>query len=337
MNKKRTIVFRADGNSEIGLGHVVRCIALCQMLQEIFHLKFAIQNPSVSIQHMLHAAVAEIISLPETKNYMEDVMYFLPAISKEDIVVIDGYTFDATYQKAIKQVCHKLVYIDDLVSGYQPADMIINHNGLVQAADYDTAAGAAFLLGTGYALVRKAFFDNRERYLTEHQTKNAVLINLGGADPDNISLRILNALVSAKTNYHITLIIGAANKNGEAFEPFQASTDVIIKKSLSADEMINEIKKCTVAIVSCSTIAYEVSILNKPFIGILTADNQKSNAVFFEKNNVAIAVLDKNSSESALLKHLEYNAEKWNKTLNHQKLFFDGKTIERFQQAFLNI
>jgi UDP-2,4-diacetamido-2,4,6-trideoxy-beta-L-altropyranose hydrolase len=338
MNRKATIVFRADGNSEIGLGHVMRCVALCEMLQDVFYVKFAIQNPSAPILQLLQSAVSEVIPLPETKNHREDAAHFLTVLSKEDIVVLDGYAFDAAYQKAIKQQCRSLVYIDDLVSGHQYADVLINHNGLVQAADYDASAGTTFLLGTGYALVRKVFFDKRTANKDAgNKIKKTILINLGGADPDNISLKIVHALLAVQANYSITLILGAANKNGESFKPFQASPDVIIKRSLSAEEMIDEINSCTVAIVSCSTIAYEVCILNKPFIGVLTAANQASNAAFFKKNNLSLDVLDKNVEESVLVKSLEFNAGKWDETLNQQKLFFDGKTAERFQQAFKKI
>ncbi|HSY60889.1 MAG TPA: UDP-2,4-diacetamido-2,4,6-trideoxy-beta-L-altropyranose hydrolase [Cytophaga sp.] len=339
MNKKRTIVFRADGNSEIGLGHVMRCIALCEMLKELFQLKFAIQNPSAAIQNILNTSVSDVIALPETFNYTQDANNFLSVISKEDLIVLDGYYFDAHYQKKIKVHCSKLIYIDDLVSGHQYADVIINHNGLVQAADYDAEAGTTFLLGTQYALVRKEFFDAKTDLINgiKNNSSISVLINLGGADPENVSLSILNTLLSKKDLYSITLIIGAANKNTETFKAFNAAANVHIKKGLSADEMIDEINRCTVAIVSCSTIAYEVSILNKPFVGVLTASNQQSNAAFFEKNKLALAIFDTKFTATALLKCIEIDAVKWNETLQNQRLFFDGKTIERFQQAFLTI
>ena len=53
MNNKKTIVFRADGNSQIGLGHIMRCLALCEILSQDFFLKFAIQNPSNEVYKIL--------------------------------------------------------------------------------------------------------------------------------------------------------------------------------------------------------------------------------------------------------------------------------------------
>jgi UDP-2,4-diacetamido-2,4,6-trideoxy-beta-L-altropyranose hydrolase len=45
MQEKSRIVLRADGNSRIGLGRVIRSLALAQMLDEVFECVFAIQEP----------------------------------------------------------------------------------------------------------------------------------------------------------------------------------------------------------------------------------------------------------------------------------------------------
>lgn len=339
MNQKKTIVFRADGNSEIGLGHVMRCIALCEMLNGFFQLKFAIQNPSVAIQQLIQGSFSEVLILPETSNYTKDANNLISILSKNDLVVLDGYAFDANYQTIVKSQCHKLIYIDDLVSGHQYADLIINHNGLVQEADYDAGPNTTFLLGTQYALVRKEFFESKKilgRNIDD-TTTISVVINMGGADHENISLAILKTLRAKQDLYKITLIIGSANKNVESFESFLSAENLSINMGLSANEMVDVIQACDVAIVSCSTIAYEVSILNKPFVGILTASNQESNAVFFEQNKLALAVLDTKFTAEDLLKSIEYIDAKWNEILHNQMNFFDGKTIERFQHAFLRI
>ena len=46
---KRKAVFRTDGNDKIGLGHIVRCCALADMLKGEFDNYFYVRSPSREI------------------------------------------------------------------------------------------------------------------------------------------------------------------------------------------------------------------------------------------------------------------------------------------------
>jgi UDP-2,4-diacetamido-2,4,6-trideoxy-beta-L-altropyranose hydrolase len=338
MNNKKTIVFRADGNSQIGLGHIMRCLALCEILSQDFFIKFAIQNPSNEVYEILSKNVNVIINLGETADYNSDFVLFSSYITNDDIVVLDGYFFDEEYQKRIKLQCRKLVFIDDLVKGHQYADVVINHNGLVNISDYEAEKYTQFFLGTKYALLRKEFFNKDYKKQDIHSiNKGHIFINLGGADPNNIALRIVNTLMNNDHSLTITLILGIANTNLQSYEPFNEQGKLIIKKGLSAEQMVEEIRNCDLAIVSCSTISYEVATLNKPFVGIVTAENQKSNAIFFKKNDVAVAILEKNFSDSELLDCFSTNVETLQKTLERQQYFFDNNVFDRIKSIFINL
>ncbi|MDB5222992.1 MAG: Spore coat polysaccharide biosynthesis protein predicted glycosyltransferase, partial [Chitinophagaceae bacterium] len=47
---KSHILFRADGNSKIGLGHVYRCLAIAERLSEHFNCYFAIRQQSSELK-----------------------------------------------------------------------------------------------------------------------------------------------------------------------------------------------------------------------------------------------------------------------------------------------
>lgn len=331
----KTVIFRADGNSQIGLGHVMRCLAMAEMIIDNFTIKFAIQNPSENVIKLLSVNRISVISLPETIDYQKDLVNFLTVVSKDDIVVLDGYYFTENYQKILKNYCKSLVYIDDLHAWHQYADIIINHSGSARKSDYSSEPYTEFLLGTQYALLRKEFFQTQLPDCIPDKLTN-ILINLGGADPENLSHRIVEILLKSKPALKLVLILGGANKHVAAFSHFQTET-LQIKQNLSADEMIAEILACDLAIVSCSTVSYEVAIINKPFLGILTADNQMSLRDFYHKNNIALSVLEKNFEEDALLKVLEKSKEEISLTLKNQQTFFDKKTKDRISACFNNL
>ena len=65
MNK---LIFRADGNAQIGLGHVMRCLALADMLQGGFSMQFALVTPSIEVRALIEKAGIAIIRAPNSRH-----------------------------------------------------------------------------------------------------------------------------------------------------------------------------------------------------------------------------------------------------------------------------
>src|SRR5687767_10542252 len=101
------IYFRTDGNLNLGLGHITRCLALGQMLRHNFSITFFIKQPSTSVYEMVRREKFNILSI----NDEED---FFNILIGNEIVVLDGYHFDTTYQRKIKASGALLVCIDDV-------------------------------------------------------------------------------------------------------------------------------------------------------------------------------------------------------------------------------
>ena len=89
--QKKKIIFRADGNSQIGLGHVMRCLALGEMLKNNFDLFFAIQEPSLPIIQLLENESFKIAELPKTLDFKVDSENLMLLLDGSEIVVLDGY------------------------------------------------------------------------------------------------------------------------------------------------------------------------------------------------------------------------------------------------------
>ena len=69
MHKPR-VVFKADGNKDIGLGHIYRCIALAQMLKSEFEVAFLSGNSDGEVLNLLKD-IFLIIKYDETNNCSE--------------------------------------------------------------------------------------------------------------------------------------------------------------------------------------------------------------------------------------------------------------------------
>src|SRR5688572_19353948 len=155
---KASIVFRADGNGEIGLGHLIRSSALASMLKENYNCHLVTRCRSQVLLDELKCNFSQIFSLPESSDLSESV-WFDSEFSNESLVVLDGYGFDDQYQEALIKRGFDLFCIDDIHDYPFYSKAVINHSGGLKAIDYQAPPSTQFYLGPHYSLLRKPFLD----------------------------------------------------------------------------------------------------------------------------------------------------------------------------------
>src|SRR5690606_25685347 len=116
---------------------------------------FLIKSPSEKIKSIIYD-YGQIIDLDTFKNSKE-IAVIKTIISKNDILVLDGYVFDFEYQKELSLIQCKIVIIDDLASGKFCADLIINHGRKSLKGYYLNNSNAKVLTGLDYLMIRKNF------------------------------------------------------------------------------------------------------------------------------------------------------------------------------------
>ncbi|MFD2247650.1 UDP-2,4-diacetamido-2,4,6-trideoxy-beta-L-altropyranose hydrolase [Pontibacter ruber] len=334
MDKKRRIIFRADGNSRIGLGHVVRSLALADMLRHDFECVFAIQSPDRALQEQIRHVCDGIIALPPSSPSEDRFGYELAAyISEEEIVVLDGYNFGTAYQQNIKSRGATLVCIDDIHSYTFVADAVINQAGGMAPEMYTSAPYTKLCLGPAYALLRKPFLEAARTERTFPVGKLRVLLNMGGADPDNHTLRITQELTQLEAIQHIEIIVGSAYPHKMALKNWlEQNTNATLHQNLSAREMRDLMRRCALAVTSASGVAYEYCAVGGALYVLQTADNQESMYGFLTGNNLA-------TEYKLLLQQLEQGLrkEQFQQQVTTQREHFDGQSDERLKQLFHNL
>lgn len=337
----KRVVFRADGNAQIGLGHVMRCLALAEMLGSDYDHCFAIVQPTPAVVQLIQEQGMTIIELLKSPD---DLAALLVELDFDDVLVLDGYAFDKDYQQSCRDVVDSLIYIDDLCESDPVADIIINHAGGAKREDYypDNLfhyREKQLLLGTDYALIRQPFLHiARQSGFTNSPTElpfKTVFVNLGGADPSNYSWRVVDSLLQNQPNRHITLILGAANLHRDTFSQFPTN-NLSLMTNLSANEMVETIQRCDVAVVSCSTISYEVALLRRPFVGIVTADNQAALEKFYTEKELSLSILSAMFTPNELEIALATTPKMLSAIMTRQLHHFDGHSNERLATVFRN-
>lgn len=266
---KAEIFIRADGNSQIGLGHLVRCLALANMLKTEFDITFFCKEIPTQI-------IEELKENQFTFKQIVEETEFIEEIKKDIIVVIDGYHFDTNYQKQIKARDAKLVCIDDVHDKEFYADLIINHAPGITPAAYKAQPFTKFALGHEYALLRPAFLEQakQKRRIEKIET---VLICFGGSDYLNLTEKSLKVITSFKQVKKIIVITGAAYQQTQSLlELFEKDNRIAHFHSLNADEMLQIMLETDLAIVPASGILFEVLAAGCIVITGSYVDNQNA-------------------------------------------------------------
>ena len=131
---QKEILFRADGNSEIGLGHLYRLFSLIEMLKADF--KFTFLSSETSTVNIIPNSY-QLKIIPSQITIKEEPEWISNEFDKNNTLLIaDGYQFNSSYQRKIKEQGFKFVYIDDLASEHMFADLIINHSPNITSQIY---------------------------------------------------------------------------------------------------------------------------------------------------------------------------------------------------------
>jgi pseudaminic acid biosynthesis-associated protein PseG len=313
---KKKILFRADGNSEIGLGHVFRCIAIAERIIEDFDCFFAIRLPSQELKDIICRSIT-LIPLPDYKNYSLEAQAIandiIPAY-KIDGVTLDGYFFDTSYQQILKENCDiVLISIDDDQPFHYISDVVLNHAGHLDSAMISREPYTKLFLGYNYLLLRKEFI-NRSKP-TKHITGiNSVLVCFGGADPNNYTARILECLLKNESISRIDVVIGSSyNQIVSLKQTISKRHHVKLSTNLDAVEMAKLMATSDLAIVPSSTIGLEAFVSEMILITGMTAGNQQNIYKGLIKEATVYGIGDFNNISCAgLLKIINDAALKFN-------------------------
>lgn len=285
---KTKIYFRADGNSRIGLGHVMRSLALLNMLKSEFQCYFIIRRPISRLKKIIQNICERVIEIPEFQYENLEAEYISKTfLEMGDIVVLDGYNFRTSYQQIIKKKGCKLVCIDDIYSYHFVADAIINHAGGIKESYYSKEAYTQMFLGLDYAILGEPFLKAAKQRNLNGERRDNIFICLGGADPNNDTIEVLKKCEALISINKFFVVIGAAYQYKEELEFYLKNTRLNIEllRSLSTMEMIFYMKRCGTAITPPSTIAYEyLSVGGNLYLKVIAENQVQINKYFLEEH-----------------------------------------------------
>ena len=275
----RGFVIRADASTVVGSGHVMRCIALAQQI----HLRglpilFCCAERPGHLGNLLSLAGFDVALLQpldlEVNPIMQhrDAQATCDAWQKRDMcpawVIVDHYSLGAPWHKQIRTAGPRLAVIDDLAERPLACDVLVNQNATLELhqryPDLMLNPRAHLLLGPKYTLLRQEFSEIAGRIA---QTKpsnppRALVVFLGGADRDNLTMNVLEQLSEIEQRGSVHVLLGEMNPNREVVQAWCATHGFNCR--LAGEPLGDLLVETRAAVVACGMFAVELQALGIP-------------------------------------------------------------------------
>jgi UDP-2,4-diacetamido-2,4,6-trideoxy-beta-L-altropyranose hydrolase len=266
------IVIRADATPTMGLGHAMRCLALAQAHRDVGgEVVFAMAEPPEAFVARLAAetiSVRRLESAQETADLARDA----------DWIVLDGYHFDAAYERTLR-AAGRLLVLDDHDADHD-ADLILRQ-GL------GARAGEGVLAGPRYTLLRREFrtWQGGDREIPERARR--ILVTLGGGDPGALMLRVLAALELVDEPLEVQWLTGPLNPRRAELEAAAPDwVDVVV----DATDMPLRMAWADLAVTAAGITSWELARVGTPQIAIELAYNQRAIATALADAGISLRV-----------------------------------------------
>lgn len=349
------LYIRADGNTAIGMGHVMRCLSVAQAAGGKGQKSVFITADRGCSSMIEEKGFPVIVLGTDYKDMMSELPLLKNRFDRvQDILLVDSYQVSAQYYRALRKIV-QVACFEDMGTAY-PVDLLINYNvyGPQLADRYQAKRDGEepadrypqnVLLGVEYMPLRKEFQEPAEYTVKDKITD--VTITTGGSDPYFATAAFADAFIRdcilAKQAIHWHLISGPFNSFADQLKyKYGTCENVTIHENVR--DMRGLLLQSDVVISAAGSTIYEVSSLGVPMIVFYFAKNQKQGAEALEQltdivnagcfASDAKAVTDK--AAAALRKCIEHKT--YRELLNRQeKGLVDGKGALRIVEELLKM
>lgn len=193
----KVVLIRVDATPQIGAGHLMRMIALGQLLRDHgrdVHLATATDRgalPGTSHEFTIHSIPEGVrIGSPDDARSLLTLARRLDA----EWVVLDGYAFETEFQRIARGAGARLMSVDDMAGCHFVSDVVLNQNYGAESTTYSTEPYTERYLGTTYLMLRREFRAATPRTRPQGSPRS-MLVTLGGGAAAAMDALVLLASV----------------------------------------------------------------------------------------------------------------------------------------------
>jgi UDP-2,4-diacetamido-2,4,6-trideoxy-beta-L-altropyranose hydrolase len=338
------LLVRADASETIGAGHVIRCLALVSAWQSRGGTAVFVSScGSRTLRDRIIQSGTKFVSVAPAASTSVSVGSMASILrEKTSFVVLDGYHFGPEDHDVIRAAGHGLLVIDDTahLRRYN-TEMILNQNLGATELNYVCGPETISMLGPAYALLRPEFSAARKRVRTVRECAHSVVVTMGGADSNNITLKVIEALGQLRIDsLNIRIVAGPENRHVNELREAVASLPFTAELLTDVLDMAEVMLWAEIAVTAAGSTCWELACLGVPAVSVATAENQVSAATALSRAGVTHYAgwhEDLRANDlAASIETLLFSAYRRLKMRQHARELVDGGGTARVVSALLD-
>lgn len=269
------ILFHCNGGAQIGVGHVVRSVALAEEAIASGHdVVFVGEYDGSFVLDLLETTGAEVQRVAHGIDHSQELLKAVDEVRPE-VVHLD--TYDDVELPAAAERHPLLSNVEDAGFGRRRADVVIDPNFGSETEPRDTGPRDTeqpllLLRGSRYSPLRARVTARRGAWQLRDEASR-VLVVMGGTDPHGLTPRALEVLARTGLPFHVTAIVRPeARAAAEAVEPGNLKVDLV--------EPVEDLPGLAVSqdlvVSAAGTSVWELCCLGVPMGLVCAADNQRA-------------------------------------------------------------
>lgn len=312
------ILFIIDVSPEIGMGHLSRCLTLCEEFEKCENIKIEFYGKGLSniSKYRIYEPLPNknlIDTINPSNNSSNSYFSIITDLFKSlflnisynfsiyDFIIVDNYQWNAEYLIHLKTICNKIIVIDDIFHRNLYADILITPLAYLTENPYKNKINKECIIYNGFDY---SIISNKLTYypvkIYDKDIIEVITISFGGSDVYNITTNIVRILLDEtlknKKNKKLSYIKNINIILGKLFPDINhrilintigtydnTNININIYQNINIEEQVNIYNKTDLCIGSIGVSTIERAYLGVSQLIITTNDNQKIMADILSK------------------------------------------------------
>jgi len=305
------ILFRCDASPQIGLGHIVRFLALADELHEFHncHIYFAMRTGPLGIQ-MVEGKGYKVFVSQECEQSFDYKEWLNECVRNVEAQAIILDVRDGLLRTIVDELRNKgvlIVTIDDPEDKCLSADLAFYPPvPQVKRIDWTGFTGKLYA-GWEWVILRKEFAHaaNHKSSLL-HSPSSAhpalssksnaqcpkiprILVAMGGSDPQSMTIKVMKALEMLEEDFKVVVVLGAGFQHKAELDNLLSGCKHHFDLQEDVTNMAELMSQSDLAVTSFGVTAYELAAMGIPAIYLCLTDDHAESASVFHSHGMGVS------------------------------------------------